>query len=535
MKPLNLLLPLSLFHTAACAISTSIDDPLTVRTTTGSYTGLLDDQFPNVRQFRSIPYAQPPIGKQRWRPPVAVTPSLRRYFSQRFPPSCPQYQSKTLTAWTTNISDFSIRLYGQSYIAGAMSQASSEDCLYLAIWAPLNVTANSTLPVALFLPGGDFVGGGVDVPYQQPAGWVERTQNHIVVTANYRVNVAGFPWAAGIDTEDQNVGILDQRMALEWVHTNIGAFGGDASRITLWGQSAGGVAVDMLAHAYYDNPLVSGLFMQSGTAMVGVARADPGHTNFTFVAKNLGCDFPGDAAAELDCMKQVPMTLIQNFIGQYKDNGTKSAIVFKPLPDDKKVWFNYTERAAKGFVARVPVLVSTTANELSTLYSYPASNVTAGPYQPAVDAGTVGVFVCLASNTTQSRIKQNITTYRYEYAGNFSSVTPLWWMGAYHASDVPMLFGTYNLPPGGGGEDVAAVTPFQTQVAETMQDYLLEFMKDPENGLRQKGWLPYGDPRGKEGKNMLRFAAGGLVAQNVSAAQVDDACVLGTKYDSSPS
>jgi len=232
-----LLVPLLLCAFAPVAVlADSPKDQLTVKTSSGIYTGLIDNAlFPNVRQFRSIPYAQPPLGKRRWLPPVAVTPSARRSFATRFPPSCPQYQSQNFTVWTTNITDFAIRLYGQSFTAGAMAQASSEDCLYLAIWTPVkaNVSApeDRKLPVALFLPGGDFVGGGVDVPYQQPAPWVERTRSHIVVTANYRLNIGGFPWAAGLET--QNLGILDARMALEWVYANIASFGGDPSRISL--------------------------------------------------------------------------------------------------------------------------------------------------------------------------------------------------------------------------------------------------------------------------------------------------------------
>ncbi|KAK0615078.1 Alpha/Beta hydrolase protein [Bombardia bombarda] len=495
---------------------------LTVKTSTGVYTGLTDPIYPNVRQFRSIPYAQPPLGPRRWLPPLAVTPSLRRSYSYRFPPSCPQYRSRNPTLWTTNISDFSVRLYGQSQTAGAMAQASSEDCLYLAVWSPINSTSSSLLPVALFLPGGDFVGGGVDVPYQVPMQWVDRTQSHIVVTANYRVNVAGFPWAAGLDT--QNVGILDQRMALEWVHANIGAFGGDNAKITLWGQSAGGVAADMVSHAYHDNPLAAGLFMQSGTAMVNISYPDASHSNFTFLAQSLGCDFAQDPTAELDCMRQVPMTLIQNFVGQYKDNGTSPGMTFKPLPDEKLVFLNYTARAEQGLTPRIPAIVSTAANEQASLYKYPAGNLTAGPYQPAVDAGTVGIFVCLASNTTQNRLRQGLTTYRYEYAGNFSSLTPLAWMGAYHASDVPMVFGTY--------EGQEGVTGYQREVAEAMQDYVLEFMRDPEDGLRRKGWAAYGDG---DGRNMMRFAgADGQVGRVVRADEVDDACMRGAVYNSSP-
>ena len=375
MKNLVVLLSSVLFLTSTVqgdAAETSpapSPSPLTVRTITGVYTGLVDDEYPNVRQFRSIPYALPPTGARRWLPPVAVSPSLRRHYSYRFPPSCSQYMSRNATTWNSNITNFYIRLYGQPHTAGAMAQSSSEDCLYLTIWAPLNATLSpdgsdaNGLPVAMFIPGGSFNVGGVDVPYQQPAGWVERSKSHIFVSANYRVNIGGFPWAAGL--EHQNVGILDQRLALEWVYANIGSFGGDRSRITLWGHSAGGVAVDMLAHAYPEEPLASALFMQSGTAMVNISYPDHEHRNFTFVARNLGCDFPEEPTAELECMRQVPMNLIQNFIGQYRDNGTAPSLpIFKPMPDEKVVFFNYSQRAAQpGGLARIPALVSMTSNE----------------------------------------------------------------------------------------------------------------------------------------------------------------------------
>ncbi|KAK4234583.1 Alpha/Beta hydrolase protein [Achaetomium macrosporum] len=516
-------------------VNTTTAARLTVKTITGVYTGLVDPEFPDVRQFRSIPYAEPPLGKRRWLPPVPVTPSLRHSYAYRFPSPCPQYMSKNLTVWNSNITNFSIRLHGQSRTAGAMAQTSSEDCLYLAIWTPLNATADSNLPVALFIPGGSFVSGGIDVPYQQPTPWVQRTQRHIFVAANYRVNIVGFPWAAGLD--EQNVGILDQRAALEWVYANIGSFGGDPSRITLWGHSAGGVAADMLAHAYHDNPLAAGLFLQSGTAMVNISWPDPTHSNFTFVARNLGCDFPSDPQAELACMRQVPMSLIQNFIGQYRDNGTTTPSLppFKPIPDERTVFFNYTLRALQNLTPQIPALVSTTANEQSSLTRYPLSNITLGPYQPSVDDETVSVFVCLASNTTRSRTAQRLTTYRYEYAGNFSSVTPLGWMGAYHASDVPMVFGTYETL---GERD--SVSAYQREVARVMQDYVLAFMEDAEAGLRGRGWPAWEDTTkesgsGREGRNMMRFAGRkGLVQEVVSADEVDDACILGKGYNSSP-
>ncbi|KAI0404700.1 carboxylesterase [Xylaria palmicola] len=487
----------------------------TVEASTGSYTGLQDPVYGAVRVFRSIPYARSPVGKLRWKPPVALPLSSRHSYSHRFSPSCPQYLSRSLSLWNSNITNFSISPGDQSYHAGDMAQTSSEDCLNLAIWTPINVTSKGLLPVGLFVPGGSFRGGGLDAPYYNPAGWVNRSQQHIMVAVNYRVNIFGFPNAAGLAT--QNLGILDQRFALEWVYDNIEAFGGDPDRITLWGHSAGALSVDTLNFAYPDEPLAAGLFLMSGTAMRTFAQGDDAlQTNFSFVARHLGCDFPKDAEAELECMQQVPVTLISNFVGHYGDNRTRPSLFFRPTADDETIYKNYTERAVKGLISRIPALVSTTSNEQSSLIEYPVNNLIGGPNKTAVDKGTLNIFICPAYNTSNVRADNNLTTYRYEYVGNYSNITPYSWMGAYHGADLPMIFGTYNISGG--------ATEFQKVVAERMQDYVFAFLADPQYGLARLGWLP--DRMSKDGGgSMVRLGDSERIVQNISSIEVDNACL----------
>lgn len=516
--------------------TTNLPSDLTVRTTTGTYTALLEPSFPNVRQFRNIPYALPPTGSRRWLPPVPVPPSTAHHYAYHFPPSCPQYLPARLSVWNTNISDFSIDVAGQSHHAGTFAQTTAEDCLSLAVWAPRNITRDeSKLPVILFLPGGSFQRGGVDVPYQVPVGWVQRSGRHIAVSANYRVNIMGFPGSGARGLEDKNPGLLDARAALEWVYANIGAFGGDRDKITLWGQSAGAVAADMLAYAWHEEPLARGLFLQSGSADVQQQQRidnNPRYSNFSFVARALGCDFnpddDQDGRAELECMRRVPVARIVNFVGGYTDNGTEPALVFKPADDRRTGFANYSARAEQGLLAKIPVLISTTANEEASLWDYPEKDVPAGPNNTAVDRATVRVFACLASNATEARAALGVAAYRYQYAGNFSNLTPLPWLGAYHAADIPLVMGSYERT---GGE----ATGFERAVAETMQDYLLAFMEDPEDGLGRMGWRPHRERVREVGGTMLRFAAGDRVAVNASASEVDFACVSGAPYNSSPS
>lgn len=240
-----------------------------------------------------------------------------------FGPACAQYVSAIPTAWALNITGNLVVNYGESLLAGSVAQNSAEDCLSLAIWTPANATAESRLPVLHFLTGGGDVTGGVNIPTQLPPSLVNRSREAggmIVVTTNYRVNVFSFPNAKALENQT-NFGLQDQRLAVEWVYDNIGAFGGDPSKITLWGQSAGASATDMYLFAYPDNPIVRASISSSGAAIGHTLNSDYSGSNFSFMAKNLGCDFD-DADTELECMRHVAYPRMENFVGQYQDNST---------------------------------------------------------------------------------------------------------------------------------------------------------------------------------------------------------------------
>ncbi|EHA18641.1 hypothetical protein CBS76997_1524 [Aspergillus niger] len=502
-------------------LTAASDDHLTVRTRTGKFTGLLNPDFPSVREFRSIPYAQPPVASRRWLPPAPLADSNETHYATNYPPSCAQYVSGNPSVFGSIVPEFYIWDGNENSTAGLMAQASSEDCLQLAIWAPTNAT---NLPVIVFFTGGAFKTGGINIPYQLPPSWVSRTQSHIVVTTNYRVNIMGFPNAAGLD--NQNLGILDQRAALEWVHENIHNFGGDPEAITLWGQSAGSISTDFHTYAWHDDLIARATISQSGTALKPLDNYDHDHTNFTFVAKHMGCDFPTNPAAELDCMRQVSVNRIQNFVGQYTDNKTTPSLTFTPIADDKVVFSDYPARAAKGLIANTPAIMSNCANEAAALYTFPTNNVTAGPWQPGVNAATLEGWLCVSANTSIVRYNANRTTYRYQFAGNFSNVSPMHWLGAYHSSDLTMNFGTYPIVRGNG-------TLLEKKTSEVMQDYLLAFMRDPENGLERMGW-PAFEPFGENGGVIKRFGADGRPEQNVTGLDVQGACWGKEQYDPFP-
>lgn len=459
--------------------------------------------------------------------------------------------------------------YGESLLSGSVAQNSAEDCLSLAIWTPANATAQSRLPVLHFLTGGGDVTGGVNIPTQLPPSLVNRSQEQggmIVVTTNYRVNVFSFPNAKGLDN-NTNFGLQDQRLAVEWVYDNIGAFGGDPSKITLWGQSAGASATDMYLFAYPDNPIVRASISSSGSAIGRALNSDYSGSNFSFVAKNMGCDFD-NAQTELECMRHVPYPRMENFIGQYQDNSSlvnasQSPISFtrqgkfhqdtcldtfwflpgKDKPsntspaDNKFVLSNYQAAYADNRIAPLPKLIGTTAREASALVAYPINNYTAGPSEQAITTATL-TTVCAAHNTSVLRNSlyqngtgqsPNLKTWRYQWAGNFSNIDGgVPWLGAYHYSDLYMFFGTWTIAPGD-------VTELEMATSEKMQDLLAAFVKDPDNGLSDMGWPLY-DTRADDGGTLARFGNGEVLQYvNGNNASAEGACYeAGVTLDTTP-
>ena len=485
----------------------------TVHTTSGTIKGTVSKDQPNVRQFLGVPFAQPPLGALRWEPPQELPKSAASgtVSATKLPPSCPQYLTTIgNSVYKNDVLEFNLQGLN-------VTGSTSEDCLTLSVWTP--VIANSKghasktklLPVLVFIYGGAFVNGGQDVPYQLPPQWVQRTQDHVVVSFNYRLNIFGYPNAASLS--EQNLGLLDQRQAVKWLERNIAAFGGDPSRMILWGQSAGAASADFYNYAFYSDPVVKGLVMDSGTALLPIFSADFSHSNFSFVASKVGC--PGLSSqpqGELACMRTVPATTIESFLQQYQDNGTSPSISFVPVPDERRIFSNYTARALQGKLAKLPAIIGTNAQDGVILAPYPVTNPDAGPNQTLVAQGLLNTFVCPATETIRLRNQNNLTTFRYLYAGNFSNIAPRKWMGAYHSAELPMLFGTFDNFRGTG-------PPFENQTSAAMQDAWVAFARSGSSGLKKTGWQPYQ----LGGSDVREFGAGTAVMDS-SVANLEAQC-----------
>jgi carboxylesterase type B len=167
---------------------------------------------------------------------------------------------------------------------------------------------------------------------------------------------------------------------------------------------------------------------------------------------------------------------------------------------------------------------------MSSLTTYPVHNLTAGPYEPAVLGADLALWVCPTATSTALRNARGIPVFRYQNAGTFPNLNPagLGWLGAYHAGDLPTVFGTYGLLT-----DLGKTTAFEVAVSRAMQDHVLAFVKDPARGPQSVGWAPL-NASAPRGGTLIRFGADGKVVQNVDGVEVDGQCNgIGT-YDQFP-
>jgi len=138
---------------------------------------------------------------------------------------------------------------------------------------------------------------------------------------NYRNNIFGFPIPRALAEagENLNMGLLDQRLAVEWVRDNIAAFGGDTSRMVMWGQSSGAPSSDFYNYAHPEDPIVSGFIVHSGNSLATGVNTDLDHSNFTFVAEYFGC---ADLSAEEEfkCLQKVHWKKIIDLYEDYNLN-----------------------------------------------------------------------------------------------------------------------------------------------------------------------------------------------------------------------
>lgn len=270
------------------------EDDMVVITSSGPIRGKhLMTTSGKVTAFLGIPYAEPPVGKLRFQKPVPHQPWGHILEASNFGNSCYQESLEMST-------------YREDYDEPTLQQ--SEDCLFLNVWVPPSRPSAPT-PLLVWIHGGGFVQG----TGSYDRSFMAATENIIVATMNYRLGALGFlslpPAAPG------NAGLWDQQLALSWLRENAAAFGGDPSRITLGGQSAGGASVSFHLLSPTSQPLFAQATVQSGAAVCPWAWVSPeeAKTRGRILGQILGCDENEDSAVATCLQTKSPGEMMQSY------------------------------------------------------------------------------------------------------------------------------------------------------------------------------------------------------------------------------
>ncbi|KAI9159155.1 Lipase-like protein [Paramyrothecium foliicola] len=326
-----------------------------------------------VESFGGIPYAEPPIGPLRMRPPKRLTRSLGTFDGTGPAGACPQFVS------STESKDFLFDVLGSianlPFVQNVTGQ--SEDCLTITVARPEGTKANAKLPVLYWIFGGGFELGWSSM--YDGTGLVnygvEIGKPFIFVAVNYRV--AGFGFMPGKEIQAEgagNAGLLDQRMGLEWVADNIASFGGDPEKVSIWGESAGSISVfAQMAlfdgdHHYKGKPLFRGAIMSSGSIIpTKPLDSTRGQAVYDQVVKAGGCS---TAANTLDCLRKLSYNDFLNAANSVPHllSYNSLALSYLPRPDGRTLTASPDELVLSGKYAAVPMIVGNMEDE-GTLFA----------------------------------------------------------------------------------------------------------------------------------------------------------------------
>ena len=371
--------------------------------------------------FEGIPYAAPPVGALRWSAPRPVSPWMGVRAADRLGHNCMQHQP-----------------YGDIH---ADAVGKSEDCLYLNVWTP---SVDGRRPVMVWIHGGGFFAGFGGEERHNPGPLTRK--GAVVVTLNYRLGAFGFLAhpalaEASATRTSGNYGLLDQIAALRWVQQNIARFGGDPSRVTIFGESAGAMSVGSLI----GSPLAKGLFhraiLESGTGTVPMqsrAGADSTGQRLAAALGIVGTD--GNAANQLraiggDSLLAAAVRLAPN----------PQTPVFWPLVDGYVLPQPVDSAIASGRANVVPIIVGSNADESQDFFAAPSRSLAR-----LVRARGVPAYVYLYTRVGDDSVSRRI--------------------GAYHSSEITFVFGR-PAPLA----TVAGHTPYDATLADAMSDYWVAF------------------------------------------------------------
>ena len=425
---------------------------------------------PRITSFKGIPFAKPPVGDLRFHAPVPADKwegTLQAYkFSPIAVQPTPYYDPNDIYCREWSV-DKDIPM--------------SEDCLCLNVWTPANA-ADEKLPVYVWIYGGGWQ-TGFTAEMEFDGERIAR-RGIVVVTMNYRLNMFGFMCHPEITAENPdepaNFGLLDQRLAMEWVKDNIQAFGGDPDNITIGGQSAGGGSV--LNHIAYGNKSRNGgILYNRAVVHSGMFYSPDGsffHQKNLKEAEQCGVDFFNFVGAKslADIRKLDTQTLREKW-SEY-GGFQKSIATWIPVRDELFVKNDFFEGVQNGAVAPVPLLLGHTTDEF--LFKPENGAADAEPIRPLEIAVHKYQEMCEAR-------KADVPNYYYV----FDVPIPGWDNpGTFHSVDLWFWFETL----------AKCWRPFkgmQYDVARQMCNYLCNFIKNGNpngkdcDGLDMPEWKPF--------------------------------------------
>jgi para-nitrobenzyl esterase len=320
----------------------------TATTTSGPVRGTTatGDQPDDIVVFRGIPYAAPPVGDLRWRPPRRPAAWSAPRDARQFGPSAPQPIGGLL----------------DGLVPGMAVGETSEDCLTLNVWTP-GVDA-AARPVLVWIHGGAFTIGGSSLETYDGARLAVR-EDVVVVSCNYRVGALGFMLIDHPDAHG-NCGLLDQIAALEWVRDNIAAFGGDPGRVAVFGESAGAGSVLSLLSTTQSEGLFHAAIVQSGATDLVLPRDRALAVTEAFASA------AGVRATDLEALRALPVEQVieaQTAAAQAVF-GTVGMMPFHPTVDGVVMRHNWLGAAKAGISRDIALVIGTTRDEMDLFRSF---------------------------------------------------------------------------------------------------------------------------------------------------------------------
>jgi carboxylesterase type B len=454
-----------------------------VQTSAGAVCGRSDG---GVLSFKGIPYAAPPFGANRLRPPAPVAPWTGVRDALEYGPKVPQVPFPS--PWDVLLAD---------------RAPQGEDCLNLNVWT--RDLESPSQPVMVFIPGGMFESGTAAMDSYDGTAFAH--DGVVLVSINYRVGAEGF---LALDDGGATRGLLDQVAALEWVQENIASFGGDPANVTVYGQSAGAMSIGTLLAM----PRAAGLFrraiVQSGGSHQVASRASAQHIERR-LAEILGIEARRDAfaAVPLDRFLEAQTMLKAEIIAK-PDPGIWGADValtilpWQPVIDEDVVSALPIARIAAGAGADVDLLVGSNLDEwnfftapasvpftitdemvagMITAYGLPLGATLATYRELRPDATPADHFAALqgdyvlripALRLAEEHAKSTTgTTHAFEFAWRSPQYGGR--LGACHGLEIPFVFDT--LPKDGDADSLVGPNP-PHELARTMHDVWVAFAVD---------------------------------------------------------